>query len=66
MDFVQINKATQPKKVMAARNSLYSSGSGFNKYEALIIVIDSLKSIYGIRLTAKIIHTLGVDKIEGF
>lgn len=65
MDFVQINKATQSKKVMTARNHLYS-GTGFNKYDALILVVDSLKKIYGIRLTARIIHTLGVDKIEGF
>lgn len=66
MDFIQINKATQSKKVMSARNKLYSTGNGFNKYDALILVIDSLKKIYGIGLTAKIIHTLGVDKIEGF
>lgn len=63
MDFVQINKFTQSKKVKSARDSLYNE-KNLSKIDALILITASLKSLYGARLTAKIIYSLGVEKID--
>ena len=63
MDYIQINKITQNKIVMQAKNELYND-KYICKTSALILIVDSLKKIYGVRLTAKLLHGLGVEKID--
>ena len=62
MDYIEINKFTQEKKVIESRNNLYAKK--INKVDALRLVVHSLRRIYGIQNTALIIHALGVDKID--
>lgn len=63
MDYIQINRMTQDRVVKHSRDNLYSQ-KYISKTDAIILITHSLKAIYGVRLTAKIIHSLGVDKID--
>ena len=62
MDFVEINKFTQDKKMKASRDALYAGK--INKIDALRLIVYASKRLYGIKCTASIIHSLGVDKID--
>lgn len=59
MDIVEINKMCQSKKVRSATDNLYSL-SKITKNDSLILMIYACKKMYGIGLTTKIIHGLGV------
>lgn len=62
MDFVEINRFTQERKVKQSRDLLYSKN--LNKMEALRLVIYALKRMYGTQNTAVILHKIGVEKID--
>lgn len=63
MDFVEINKFTQEKKVRSSRDQMYNL-SNLPKEDSLRLIIYACKRMYGIKNTAKIIHGIGVDKID--
>lgn len=63
MDFVEINKFTREILVAASRNNCYNC-TKINKVDALRLIIYACKRMYGMRNTIKIIHGLGVDKID--
>ena len=63
MDFVQINKFTQEKFIRISRDNMYNCDK-LQKDDSLRLVIYACKKMYGIRNTAKIIHGLGVNKID--
>lgn len=63
MDFVEINKFTQNKKVQHSRDLMYGSSS-IPKNESLRLIIYACKKMYGTQNTIKIIHGLGVNKID--
>lgn len=63
MDFVEINKFTQEKKVRSSRDQMYIL-SNLPKEDSLRLIIYACKRMYGIKNTAKIIHGIGVDKID--
>ena len=62
MDIVEINKRTQSKNVKPAIDHLYNNVS-ITKDESLTIILHTLKSVYGINRTIKIIRGLGVKKL---
>ena len=62
MDFIEINRFTQEKKVTDSRNKLYNAK--IDKVDALRLIVYASKRLYGISNTSKIIHALGVDKID--
>ena len=62
MDFVEINKFTQENKVRLSRNALYNKQ--IYKIDALRLIVYACKRMYGVNNTAKIIHAVGVDKID--
>ena len=62
MDFVEINKFTQERKIREARDNVYNL-SKITKEDSLRLVIYACKRMYGLKNTAKIIHGLGVEKI---
>lgn len=62
MDYIEINKFTQEKKVTASRHKMYQKE--MNKVDALRLIVYACKRMYGISNTSKIIHSLGVKSIE--
>lgn len=62
MDFIEINKLTQRKKVLDAECTLYELNE-LNKDQATILVLQALRKQYGLNKTVKIIHGLGVDHL---
>lgn len=62
MDFVEINRFTQDNKVRLSRNALY--GKKLYKIDALRLTVYALKKMYGINNTARILHSIGVEKID--
>ena len=62
MDYIEINKFTQEKKVTDSRNKLYQRE--IHKVDGLRLIVYACKRMYGINNTAKIIHSIGVDKID--
>lgn len=63
MDFVEINKFTQDKAVRISRENVYNL-SKITKEDSLRLIIYACKRMYGLKNTSKIIHGLGVDKID--
>lgn len=62
MDFVEINKLTQDKKVRSARDSLYNL-SNITKNDSTILVLYACRKLYGLKNTVKIVHGLGVKNL---
>lgn len=62
MDYIEINKFTQEKKVKASRDKLY--GKKIDKVDSLRLIVYASKRMYGISNTSKIIHALGVNDID--
>ena len=62
MDYVEINKFTQDKRIAESRNKLYARK--LDKVDALRLIVYACKKMYGINHTAKIIKALGVEKID--
>lgn len=63
MDFVEINKLTQRKRVRSAEDHLMKL-SNLTKEDCVTIIAALLKREYGIRLTVEVIHTLGVKNLK--
>ena len=63
MDFIEINKLTQFKKVQAASDKLYSNKT-IDSYDAVILISYACKKLYGVKNTAKLIHSLGVKDLK--
>ena len=62
MDYIEINRFTQKRKVQESKDKLFDKR--IDKIDALRLIVHACKHIYGISDTAKIIHALGVDKID--
>lgn len=62
MDFVEINKLTQKKRVHAAEIRLYELYD-LTKDEATVLVLQALRKQYGLQKTVKIIHGLGIKHL---
>ena len=62
MDFVEINKFTNEKRVNGSRNNLYNL-SNITKDEATTLVLYACRKMYGLKNTVKIVHGLGVKKL---
>lgn len=62
MDFVEINKLTQRKKVHDAEIRLYEL-LDLTKDQATVLVLQALRKQYGLKNTVKIIHGLGVKHL---
>lgn len=62
MDIIEINKYTQSKKVMEARNKL--TQKKMQKDDALRLILYACKKMYGLQSTVKLIHGIGVEKID--
>lgn len=62
MDFVEINRFTQERKIKQSRDLMYASN--LNKVEALRLIIYACKKMFGVKNTATILHQIGVDKID--
>lgn len=62
MDFVEINKLTQKKKVHEAEIRLYEL-LDLTKDQATTLVLQALRKQYGLQKTVKIIHGLGVKHL---
>lgn len=62
MDFVEINKLTQKKKVYEAEIRLYEL-LDLTKDQATTLVLQALRKQYGLQKTVKIIHGLGVKHL---
>lgn len=62
MDFIEINRFTKDDKIRIARNSLYQKK--IYKLDALRLIVYACKKMYGINNTAKLLHSIGVDKID--
>lgn len=62
MDFVEINKLTQKKKVKEAEIRLYEL-MDLDKDQATTLVLQALRKQYGLQKTVKIIHGLGVKHL---
>lgn len=62
MDFVEINKLTQKKKVKEAEIRLYELVD-LTKDQATTLVLQALRKQYGLQKTVKIIHGLGVKHL---
>lgn len=63
MDIIQINKFTRSRDVDLARNNCYNSQK-ISKVDSLRLIIYACRKLYGVRNTAKILHGIGVDKID--
>lgn len=63
MDFVEINKFTQQNKIDPARDRMYKL-SKVTKDDSLRLIVYACKKMYGIKNTAKLLHGIGVDKID--
>lgn len=63
MDFVEINKFTQGSKIHESRNHMYNL-SKLTKVDSLRLIVYACKKMYGLRNTSKILHGIGVDKID--
>ena len=62
MDFVEINKLTQKKKVKEAEIRLFEMME-LDKDQATTLVLQALRKQYGLQKTVKIIHGLGVKHL---
>ena len=62
MDFVEINKLTQKKKVKEAEIRLFEM-MDLDKDQATTLVLQALRKQYGLQKTVKIIHGLGVKHL---
>ena len=62
MDIIEINRYTQNKKVIESRNKL--TQKKIQKEDSLRLILYACKKMYGLQATAKLIHSIGVDKIE--
>lgn len=62
MDFVEINIFTQEKKVKVSRDALYNGD--IDRVDALRLILYATKRMYGLKASANILHTFGVDKID--
>ena len=62
MDLIQINRFTQDSKVRQSRNALYDKK--IYKTDALRLIVYACKKMYGINNTARLLHSIGVDKID--
>ena len=62
MDFVEINKLTQKKKVKDAEIRLYEL-LDLTKDQSTTLVLHALRKQYGLQKTVKIIHGLGVKHL---
>ena len=62
MDFVEINKYTQDKKVKISRDNLYNL-SNITKEDSTRLVLYACKKMYGFNNTVKIVHGLGIKKL---
>lgn len=62
MDFVEINKLTQRKKVHDAEIRLYEL-LDLTKDQSTVLVLYALRKQYGLKNTVKIIHGLGVKHL---
>lgn len=63
MDFVEINKFTREKQLIRSRDNLYNL-TNLPKEDSLRLMLHACKKMYGLKNTVKIIHGLGVDKID--
>jgi hypothetical protein len=63
MDFVEINKFTQDKRVHESRDLMYKLVK-IPKIDSLRLIVYACKKMYGVKNTAKILHGIGVDKID--
>ena len=61
MDIIELNKITQKKKVDSAEKKMLSKD--ITKEEALCLIVNALKRVYGIRATVNIVHGLGVKNL---
>lgn len=62
MDIIEINKFTQIKKVHMSLDHMHQKT--LNKEDALRLLINACKVQYGTINTAKILHGVGVEKID--
>lgn len=62
MDFVEINKYTQEKKVRSARDNMYNL-SNMTKQDSTVLVLYACRKLYGLKNTVKIVHGLGIKKL---
>lgn len=62
MDFVEINKLTQKKKVHEAEIRLYEL-LDLTKEQSTTLVLQALRKQYGLQKTVKIIRGLGIKKL---
>lgn len=63
MDFVEINKFTRESKICESRDLMYNL-SKLPKIDSLRLIVYACKKMYGIKNTSKILHGIGVDKID--
>lgn len=62
MDFVEINKLTQRKKVHDAEIRLHEL-LDLTKEQSLTLVLNACRKQYGLSKTVKIVHGLGVKNL---
>lgn len=63
MDYIEINKFTQNKKVHMSLDHMHEYRK-LNKEDSLRLIINACKVQYGVMNTAKILHGVGVNKID--
>ena len=63
MDIIEINKFTQLKKVHVSLDHM-NGHRKLNKEDSLRLIINACKIQYGTMNTAKILHGVGVEKID--
>ena len=62
MDFVEINRFTQERKIKQSRDLLYAKN--LNQIEALRLLIYASRKMYGINNTSLILHKIGVENLD--
>lgn len=62
MDIIEINRFVQKKKLYHSLDAM--NNKKLNKEDSLRLIINACKVQYGTINTAKILHGVGVDKID--
>ena len=63
MDFIEINKLTQNKRVNRSRDNLYNL-SKLSSEDSVVLICYACKKLYGVGCTAKILHGLGIKDLK--
>lgn len=60
MDIIEINKLTRKKNIETALQHI----GNLTQTEAVILLLDALKKEYGTIYAVKILHSIGIKKID--